>query len=348
MNRLTVYALLVAGISLLFFGCSDKNSEEACQHQVTMDLDTGNYDAVLASGCAGAMQKGAAYFGKAGYDVKDVVNRFSEANDTGGSESDLNIYMTALISEVSDTTLTNLDSAKIEYSNIPATSENYQDAQFYTSLVDAMKSLSLMKSIVDGDGDGELNSSCDQNANHKADEIDAASCSLLVSAGQTCSTLDSGGSVTVAQDVPDLAFAGKSGTYRGLVVIVSGSGPSSTCPSSNEHKKLLFLQGSQWAAATTTGETCPDTSSNNSGAWPCPLEINNVPVDLVSAVDGALTSSIEALRTSLTTTTTTDVEQSINDIKSNNCCTAPEVWDPNNPASCACSSSELAAYLQTI
>jgi len=348
MNRLMVYALLVAGISLLSFGCSDKNSEEACQHQVTMDLDAGNYDAVLASGCAGSMQKGAAYFGKAGYDITDVINRFSETNDTDGSQSDLNIYMTALVSEVSDTTLTNLESAKIEYSGIPATSENYQDAQFYTSLVDVMKSLSLMKSIVDGDGDGALNSSCDQNANHKADEIDAASCALLVSAGQSCGTLNSGGAVTVTRDVPGLAFAGKSGTYRGLVVMVSGSGPSSTCPLPNEYKKLIFLQGSNWTAATTTGETCQDTSSNNSGPWPCPLESNNVPVDLVSAVDGALTSSIDALRTSLTTTTTTDVEQSISDIKSHNCCTAPEVWDPNNPASCACSSSELAAYLQTI
>ena len=348
MNKLCVYVLFAASVSLTFVGCSDKSSDEACLHQVTMDLDHGNYDAVLASSCASAMQRGAAYFGKAGFDINDVINNFSEANDTGGTQSDLNIYMTALVSTVTDTTLTNLDSAKAEYGVIPAGSENYLDAQFYTSLVDAMKSLSLLKLIIDVDGDGTLNTSCDKNGNGNADEIDAASCALFVSANQSCSSLNSSGTVTVTQDTFNITFAGKSGTYRGLAVTVSGSGPSSTCPSPNEYRKLLFQQGSNWAAATTTSETCQDTSSNNSGAWPCPLESNSVPVDLVSSVDNALTSSIDSLSSSLTTTTASDMEQSINDIKSQNCCTSPEVWDPNNPASCACSSSELATYLQTI
>ncbi len=87
MNKLFVYVLFAACVSLMFVGCSDKSSPEACLHQVTMDLDSGNYDAVLASSCAGAMQRGAAYFGKGGFDIKDVINRFSEANGIGGIAS---------------------------------------------------------------------------------------------------------------------------------------------------------------------------------------------------------------------------------------------------------------------
>ena len=60
MNKLTTYALFAAGVSLFFFGCSNKSTNEACLHKTTMDLDKGEYDAVLASSCADAMQKGAA------------------------------------------------------------------------------------------------------------------------------------------------------------------------------------------------------------------------------------------------------------------------------------------------
>ncbi len=343
MNKLFVYVLFAACVSLMFVGCSDKSSPEACLHQVTMDLDSGNYDAVLASSCADAMQRGAAYFGKGGFDIKDVINRFSEANDTGGAQTDLNIYMTALVKQVSDTTLTNLDGAKTEYGAITATSENYQDAQFYVSLVDAMKSLSLLKLLIDVDGDGALNTACDKNGNGNADEIDAASCALLVSAGQACGT-----GVTVTSDVSNIGIQGKNGMYRGLTVTVAGTGASSTCPPNNQYKKLLYLQNTNWFAATTTAQLCQETSPDNTRSWPCPVESGGQPLDLVTTIDTTLNDSINSLSTSLTTTTATDMEQSINDIKSQNCCTSPEVWDPNNPASCACSSSELAAYLQTI
>jgi hypothetical protein len=346
MNKLLAYVFFAACVSLAFVGCSDKSSDEACLHQVTMDLDHGNYGAVLASSCASAMQRGAAYFGKGGFDIKDVINRFSEANDTSSTQTDLNIYMTALVKQVSDTTLTNLDSAGTEYGNIPTTSESYQDAQFYVSLVDAMKSLSLLKLIIDSDGDGTLNTACDTNGNGNADEIDAASCALYESAGQSCSTLNGSGTVTITQDISTITLAGKSGTYRGLVITVSGV-PSTSCPSPNQYKKLLYLQNTNWFTATTTAQSCQEESPDSTRSWPCPVETGGQPLDLVTTIDTTLNDSINSLSSSLTTTTASDMEQSINDIKSQNCCTT-ETWVPNMPTSCTCSSSELAAYLQTI
>lgn len=343
MNKLFVYVLFAACVSLMFFGCSDKSSDEACLHQVTMDLDSGNYDAVLASSCADTMQKGAAYFGKAGYDAKDVVDRFIDANGTSNAQSDFNIYMTSLVGQASDTTLSYLDSAHAKYDGIPATAENYKDAQFYMSLVDVIKSLSLMKLVIDVSGTGILNTACDANSNGNADEVDASSCVLLVSAGQACGT-----GVTVTGDVPNIGIQGKSGTYRGVTITVSGSGNTSTCPPSNQYKKLLYLQNTNWFAVTTTAQSCQETSPDNTRSWPCPVESGGQPLDLVTTIDTTLNDSINSLSTSLTTTTATDVQQSINDIKSQNCCTSPEVWNPNNPASCTCSSSELATYLQTI
>ena len=164
------------------------------------------------------MQKGAAYFGKAGYDVKDVINRFSEAKTT---TNDLDMYMNALTGKVTENTLTNFDSAKTQYSTILSTSTQYKDARFYISLVEAVKSLSLIKIVADSTGLGSLMSECDKNANGVPDDADATACALQTSTGTLCST-----GVTTTADVSPLTFATKTGTYRGLDITVTGTGPT--------------------------------------------------------------------------------------------------------------------------
>jgi len=66
------------------------------------------------------------------------------------------------------------------------------------------------------------------------------------------------------------------------------------------------------------------------------------------AFDESLNSAINAMNIAQLTTQTSDVETSIKDIKQQNCCTPPEVWDPGNPSSCTCSEPDIATYLHTL
>lgn len=334
MNKLTMYVLLAAGFSLLFLACSKKNSDEACLHETSMNLDTGNYDAVLSSGCADAMQKGAAWFGKAGFDTKVVIDRFiqtgTSTNQSGGTTS-LTTYMTDLVGTVSDSSLSNLDSSTAEYSSIPSTSESYKDAQFNISLVNAIKTLSLIKLVV-SDITGTLNTSCDINTDNITDSAEAESCALIASNNiNTGATTSCGHNTTYATSTPaDITITNRSGHYSGLFITLTGAAVP-PCPS--QYKKLLYkdASGKYFAAATSDTQQC---SGSDLGTWPCPIEQNGVPLDLVAAIDTSLTTMSGALNSSLTTSS--NVQQSISDIKVQACPTG------------TCTSTSIADYLQTI
>ena len=345
MNKLKMVVLLAAGISLLFFGCSDKSSEEACQHEVTMDLDTGNFDAVIASSCADAMQRGAAYLGKAGFSAANVINTLSENGSKGGTQSDITIYMTALVGKVDEDTLTYLEQAKAEYSLVTQStiiaSDRYKDTQFYISLADAVKSLSLLKIILDADGDGMLNETCDKNNNQKPDEVDAMSCGLYTAASETCPS-----NTQVDHDLVGLTFTEIPGfTFRGLIISVSGAGTNiTTCPNPNEYKSLLYWQTAvsppSWTAIATDSGT-PSCHGSDGGMWPCPIIQNNQPLDLISAIDSSLTNAVDSMNAALqpisgaTVTTSSEVQTGLQDIKTQAC--------PSDP----CTSANIADYLQT-
>lgn len=341
MNKLLTYVLFAACVSLTFVGCSDKSSDEACTHQVTIDLDHGNYDAVLASSCADSMQRGAAYFGRAGYDINNVINRLIDANEPGANP--LNIYMSELVTEATDTTITDLDAARSQYGSIAAASENYKDAQFDLALVEAMKGITLMKLIISVEGRGAINALCDRNGNNHGDEVDAATCALKLSAGQTC------GPEFVITTVPNLRIAGASATYQGLLIQVTGTaGSSLTCPIDNTYKRLLSSNTIPSDVVTTRSSSCAETAPDTTRTWPCPVESGGTPLGLAQAFDESLNGSITAMGIAVTTQSATDVQTSIMNIKKENCCAAPEVWNPANPASCTCDGPELGAYLQTL
>jgi hypothetical protein len=345
MNRRLLHLFLAAGIALSIFGCSSKNSEEACIHKVTMDLDQGRYDAVLASACADNMQRGAAFLGRSGFDITQVVNKFSETGVVSGqtgTRSDFAVYMTALVGKVTDTSLSDMDSSKSEYTSVPADEDCYKDAQFYISIVDALKGLSLLKIVLDVDGNGLLTTKCDRNANSKPDEIDATGCSFLTSASKPCTN---GASVVTSATV---TFADRPGTYRGLVIQVDGAGTNiSECPAPNQYKQLLFLQSSGttsfWTPVTTTPAS--QCAGSDGQQWPCPLIQNGQPQDLVATINDSLDSSIDSLSTAISGTAGTDVQQSIRDLKAQACCGC--TTDHCGPCQQACTSSTVADYLQT-
>jgi hypothetical protein len=327
---LTFALLLVTGCgSNAFKSFSDDGSDEACRYKTTMNLDKGNYDEVLASVCADSMQMGAAYFGKAGFDIKDVVNRLSEAD----SKADpLNIYMAALTGIITDTTIENLDSAGTQYNKITAASAQYGDAQFYKALVDAITSLSFLKIVIDSDGDGKLLTSCDLNNNNIPDDADALACTLLVNSGQNCNALN----LPLPSQTPNITFAGNPGTYTG--VIVTAGAATLACP--GQYKKLI-IQGS--GVATTSARMCLGSDNNQ---WPCPVIRGGNPLDMANAIDSSVNSAVNAL-TFAFPSKATDVQNSINKIKSDKCCTSPGE-NPLIITTCTCSQLELSNYVQTI
>jgi hypothetical protein len=373
MNRRLLHLFLAAGIMAVFFGCGNKSSDQACIHQVTMNLDSGDYAAVLSSSCANDMQKGAAYFGLAGFDIHDIINNFSKTGVTSGSTttaSDLNVYMTALVTNASATSLTYMDNAVGEYSNVTTTSttgsytsDNYKDAQFYISLVDAVKSLTLIRLVVPNilDANGALNTSCDQNANGVPDDADATACALIASAiisSPSATTLSCTGATYVRSNPVDLIISDSlgsvvTGTYSGLIITMTGSGTISGCtttganPSPTSYKRLLYKTATgQYSVATTTAAICHDNTIN-SNTWPCPIVQNNQPLDLVAAVNETLNSSVSSLNSSLTSsaTGTSDVQTAIQDIQGQACCGC--TTSPCAPCTTPCTSQDIANYLQT-
>jgi hypothetical protein len=371
MSRRLLYLFLAAVILAVFFGCSKKSSDEACIHQVTMNLDKGNYDAVLSASCANDMQKGAAYFGLSGFDVHDVINSFSQTgvlSTTTNTQSDLSVYMSALVNNATGTSLTYMDNAVGAYSNVTTTSttgnytsDNYKDAQFYISLVDAVKSLSLIKLVIPNllDPTGNLNTACDYNDNGVPDDGDATACALIAAARISTSATETCTGATYAPAAPvDITLTDASGqpvpgTYSGLTInitqVAGGSAASCIPANTTSYKKLLYktttLPAQYWVA-TTTSDLCTGSDGNT---WPCPIVQNNQPLDLVSAVDQTLTSSISSLNSSLTTsatgTSTSDVQTAIQDIKAQACCGCTTT--PCAPCTNPCTSQDIANYIQT-
>jgi len=344
MKRYGVHLLILVGTMLIFSGCSNKNSNEACVHQASMDLDAGNYDAVIASSCADAMQKGAAYFGRSGFDTTLVINTYDKLGVNSSqtmTTSDLTVYMTSLVGSVNDNTLNDLDSASTEYEDIPNTSDLYKNAQFNLSLVESVKGLSFIKFVI-SDVTGTLNTACDINSNGIADGADAEACTLIAASNiSTDSTVTCGNNTDYSPKTPvDITFPAdnKQGTYSGLVITLSGTATAS-CPSA--YKKLLYKDssGAYWAATTSANLTCTGSDGND---WPCPLEDQNgLPIDLATSINTSVNDAVESLSTSLTTTSTT-VQTSIQNIQAQIC--------PAGPQQCtqAQISINLADYLRTI
>lgn len=376
MNRRLLYLFLTAGMLAVIFGCSKKNSDEACIHEVTMNLDKGNYAAVLSSTCANDMQKGAAYFGLSGFDITNVINSLSRTGTTSSTtntQSNLNVYMTSLVTNASGTSLSYMDSAVGAYSNVTTTSttgsytsDNYKDAQFYISIVDAVKSLTLINLVLPNilDPSGNINTSCDANGNTVPDDADATACALIAStviSSPAATTLSCTGATYVRSTPVDLTLSppigsALTGTYSGLIItmttVTSGvtSGCTVTAPNTalNSYKRLLYKTATgQYFVATTTNEICSDNATGTT--WPCPIEQNGQPLDLVSAIDQALTTSVNSLSSSLTSsstgTTTTDVQTAIQDIQGQACCGCTVT--PCAPCTTTCTSQNIANYIQT-
>lgn len=332
----TILVALAASALLALAGCGEENTPEACLHQATMDLDAGMYDAVLQSSCATPMQRGAAWFGKAGFDVTSVVNHLIEASRTTATQTDLEMHLDTLTKVITYETFDYLDQSIRQFKRVTASSDDYLDAQFSLAIVEMVKAAALLKSVIDLTGLGSL-SSCDLNDNGVPDEADALSCALLVTgttptSGQ-CSLPGVTGDPSYTTTATDILFSGITGTYRGFTVVIPEVVTDPTC-TTNYTKTLYKASASAYNLATSVG-ICQEFSPDNTRSWPCPVASN---LDLLAAFEDSLNSSIDAVTTALTGTVGSDVAQSISDFQTDAC--------GANPPATTCDATELSDYIQ--
>lgn len=324
------FMFLISGM-LILNGCGNNafeftandSSTEACRYEVSRNLDSGNWDAVINSSCADPMQKGAAYFGRAGFDTVDVVNRLIDARNIQNTS---NLYLKTLVTTVTDRTLSDLNSSALQFRQVINDPLFGKDAQFNISIVKAMESLALMKAVIDEDGNGII-SDCDLNGNNTPDEVDITVCSLLVEAGQPCT------GVTVTQTASDITIENKPGTYRGLILTVG----TSQAGCQGEYRRLLYKdQSNSYHVAVTTAGACKESSPDPSRTWPCPVIWNNAPLGMAYEINDAIDIMIENLNSALPGVSN-DVVTSIEDIR-NDVCGADNL----------CTAQDIASYLDSM
>ncbi len=325
-----IMLLAVALAALLFGGCGDNvfegladdGSREACLYQASLDLDNGNYAKVLDSSCAGPMQRGAACVGLAGFDINTVLDRVIEANSAGSDSSQIEVYMSSLLGEVDGSMLSSLYDAGAEYSEaLPD-----PDARFYLDvIIRPLISLTTLKGIIDPDGDGAL-SDCDINGNSTPDEVDAASCALLIAAGQNCSPVNASASA-----VPNLIFPDESSItaiYTGLQITVAGM----TTPACDGAYTELLDSSASFVVAVGS-ETC---QGSDGSMWNCPIEIDGLPLDLVGVFEENLNAAVDTMA-ALTGAQGSEISTAMNELIADAC-------GVDN----LCTPEEISGYLQNL
>jgi hypothetical protein len=292
-RHIMLVLLLIAACLTFLTGCGDnafsvfsnEDTEEACIHEVSSDLDQGKYPEVLESTCANHMDRGAAYFGLAGYGLMDVAEKIIDASDATTDEDAFNVYMSNLIVGSSKSTFSNIDNAKSEYLKVSAESEHYKDAQFYIDeLIGPVKGMTVIKGLLDPDGDGTI-SDCDVNGNITIDEADAVSCAELIASGSAnCNALGTG--INSVKTSTNIQFSSSANIYTGLTVTINGTNTTPVCSSPKGYKKLIYEAHDPDVHVATTSEQCADL--NGSGTWPCPYEVNGQPVSVVAVINETL------------------------------------------------------------
>jgi hypothetical protein len=121
-----ILGFLVAAFALSGCGSNaydsgtDESSEEACRYAVSKALDEERYDDVIAYSCAHDMDRAAAYIGKAGYDVNDMIASMINANSAQSGNS-IDAYLNDLVRTVTTDYLINLYEASNAYNMVNAT-----------------------------------------------------------------------------------------------------------------------------------------------------------------------------------------------------------------------------------
>ena len=356
-KKLLLGAVLSAGI----FGCggydsvgiSDDNTAEARRYEVQQALDEGNYDFVIQAlendptyGGAftreeGLMNLAAAYVGRAGFDINDVINELVDIADQTTGNDDFSTFIRALTANLRERASLWLRRASETYARIvtssctsPAT-EIERDACFYRAVVDATNAAATVATVVE-DVNTWLNPtgcSDDANQNNVGDEADATACAIEYAATGSCTVL--GANLSVVN--PSLTFRDGTNSYPFELVKIDIS-PSGDCSNTNTFYRLIDTSTNSVAVTEGYCDTNfnPCGSPDGSTCFPCPVvdPTSGDAVDIVETVVNTIETSQDII-TNLVAGT--DAEQAVNDF-------IQEVCGVDQ----SCTQDEIANYLQSL
>lgn len=186
------------GATLLFTGCGDDSTDDACVYAVQQNLDQGNYALVIASlennqTCGGQLSQedawlnlAAAYMGEAGLTMGNLLGAVTDSN----SSSAMSSFMTSFAAAATAEGLANLDNANAVYAYLDTTvcDGNETGAQaeacLYSGLVSLTSAVGSLSAILGSETLELLGTTVvsggpnDLNSNGKLDQLEITACAL--------------------------------------------------------------------------------------------------------------------------------------------------------------------------
>ncbi|WP_457568285.1 hypothetical protein [Desulfurobacterium sp.] len=355
--RKLIFLSVLAG-AVFLSGCngmeaiSNKDSTEACEYKVTEALDKQNYDeaiALLNGECRDAFTSsernvnlGAAYLGKAGYDIPSLVSDILNSND----DSDpLSAFLKSIADGQSGKNLIYLTKARDYYlkalGSVNCSSPNLtlmeQDACFFKGIADfaqaATSFVTLFESTLGEDVAEAIESwadnttlTCEQDTdeNDFPDSAQFSACALEYAA--TGSTTNCDGFASLG----NFTFGYSNKTFEVVKFTINAT---ANCTSEGNHVdyKVIDKTSVTPVVALTSGYcyaangTACDAANETSNCFPCPVVSDN---ETLTVTDSLVELLNNGTSTVASVTGDTDVEESLLDIKRDIC-------EPD-PSACQC------------
>ncbi|WP_457641167.1 hypothetical protein [Persephonella sp.] len=340
-------------------GLSDDESGEACRYDVVTALDQGNYDYVIQKlssdiTCNGGMtaEEGninlaAAYVGKAGFTIPDIVN------DILKSQVDINLntsknyqfdqFLEVLSTKAKASNITLLEKASQAYRSVvdDCTALNLddieKDACFYRGLVESARSSISLAFTLENIGswlDPDPKTCEDINGNSVGDNGDIEACALEYAVNNTCTI----SGVNLQSMNNNVTFTGGF-SYESVKIIVNST--TSGC-SNKESYKLIYRSGNIKTVVLTEGycdtDYNPCSSPDGTTCLPCPvLDANGNPYTVEGTILDAIENAAD-LMTEIVGDVNADVQQAIDDFRNEVCAAADGDLT-------TCTTEDLAQYL---
>ena len=341
--------------AMLLYGCggydsvglSDKNSASAKRYEIQKALDEGNYDLVITAleqdptyGGAfteeeGKLNLAAAYVGKAGFDINDIINSMVDASGSNAFTT----YIQALAENIGARGTLYLNKAINVYNSIantcnPAPVEDIKrDACFYKGVISATTAATAIATVV-GNVESWLNpQGCvdDANGNGVGDKADATACAIEYAVNGSCTI----GGASLSSLTSNLQFTDQQANIHTFELVRIDISGGTGC--SNQNTFYRLIDSSSGTVAVTEGycdtyfNPCSSADPNNS-CYPCPVIADGNVLDIVDTVTNTIKTSQDVI-TDLVQGT--DVEQAVNDFI-NEVCGTDQI----------CTQKDIAQYLQ--
>jgi len=221
-----VLTVLLFSISLLLSGCGDSEGESKLETQQM--LDSANYAGVIAKLEGGASSTsdfialGAAYMGKAGLSLADIVSAMS-SDDSNGDDG-FGTFVSSIADKSTSTALSDLGKANDNYKQILGDkcrdenitlSDSQQDICLYIALANTTKAAVVIDTIA------QDVSALSSDNNSSDDKLTASSCAMQY-AFDGGSIVNVDGNCTIVED-GNVTFSLLEKTYTKLTVDVNST-----------------------------------------------------------------------------------------------------------------------------